>query len=218
MKDLGIASAKLQDSSIVTAKIANDAVDKTKIHADVAGNGLAQNADGSLEITVGDGLEIFSDSLNFKNGAALDFNGGAVDVQVDDASLEVDAVGNHLQVKNLGVDTQHLAASCVETAKINDDAVTFAKVGWRMYQELSTISGSSTSTIDLARALDANAVNGVMVYKNGLALLNQTALSGSAANNDEFSVSADGGAGSVARITFGANLADSDNVLIWYLT
>ena len=218
LKDLGIASAKLQDSSIVTAKIANDAVDKTKIHADVAGNGLAQNADGSLEITVGDGLEIFSDSLNFKNGAALDFNGGAVDVQVDDASLEVDAVGNFVQVKDLGIDTQPLAASSVEIAKINDDAVTFAKVGWRMYQELSTISGSSTSTIDLARALDANAVNGVMVYKNGLALLNQTALSGSAANNDEFSVSADGGAGSVARITFGANLADSDNVLIWYLT
>ena len=62
------------------------------------------------------------------------------------------------------------------------------------------------------------AVNGVMVYKNGLALLNQTALSGSPSNSDEFSVSADGGVGSVARITFGATLADSDNVLVWYLT
>ena len=218
LKDLGIASAKLQDSSIITAKISNDAVDKTKIHSDVAGNGLAQNVDGSLEVTVGDGLEIFSDSVNFKNGSALDFNAGAVDVQVDDASIEVDAVGNHLQVKNLGIDTQHLAASSVETAKINNDAITFEKVGWRMYQELSTISGGSTTTIDLARSLDANAVNGVMVYKNGLALLNQTALSGTPANNDEFSVSADGGAGSVGRITFGAALADSDNVLIWYLT
>ena len=98
------------------------------------------------------------------------------------------------------------------------DQVTFSKVGWRMYQQLSTISGGSTTTIDLARALDPNAVNGVMVYKNGLAMLNQTALSGFAANSDEFSVSADGGAGSVARLTFGAALADSDSILIWYLT
>ena len=204
LKDLGIPSQKLQDSSVVSAKIANDAVDKTKIHSDVAGNGLAQDGTGALEVSVGDGLEIFSDTVNVKNGAALDFNAGALDVQVDDATLEVDGVGNQLRLKDLGIPTGKLQDAAISTAKIQDDAVTFQKSGWRMYQELSTISGSSTTTIDLARALDSNAVNGVMVYKNGLALLNQTALSGTAANNDEFSVSPDGGAGSVARVTFSA--------------
>jgi hypothetical protein len=218
LRNLGVSTAKLQDNCVQTAKIANDAVDKTKIHSDVAGNGLAQDGTGALEVSVGDGLEIFSDTVNIKNGAALDFNGGSLDVQVDDSTIEIDENSNELGVRNLGITSAKLQDNCVQTAKIQDDAVTFQKSGWRMYQELSTISGSSTTTIDLARALDANAVNGVMVYKNGLALLNQTALSGSAANNDEFSVSADGGAGSVARLTFGSALADSDSILVWYLT
>jgi len=219
LKDLGIPSGKLQDSAITTAKLSDDSVTKAKINSDVAGSGLVQNADGSLEVSVTNGLIINSDQIGINEGAGLEVDGSnTLNVLVDDSSLEIDGISGNLQVKSGGVDSTHLASEAVQTSKIQDDAVTFAKSGWRMYQELSTISGSSTSTIDLARALDANAVNGVMVYKNGLALLNQTALSGSAANNDEFSVSADGGAGSVARITFGAALADSDNVLVWYLT
>lgn len=219
LKDLGIGSGKLQDSAVTTAKLADDSVTKAKINADVAGNGLVQNVDGSLEISATNGLIINSDQIGINEGAGLEVDGSnALNVLVDDASIEIDGVSGNVQVKANGISNTHLQSNSVQTAKIQDDAVTFAKVGWRMYQELSTISGSSTSTIDLARALDANAVNGVMVYKNGLALLNQTALSGSPANSDEFSVSADGGVGSVARITFGAALADSDNVLVWYLT
>ena len=151
-------------------------------------------------------------------GAGLEIQGGAIDIEVDDSTIEVNVSNGEVQVKNLGITSGKLANASVQTAKIADDQVTFAKVGWRMYQQLSTISGGSTTTIDLARALDPNAVNGVLVFKNGLALLNQTALSGSPGNNDEFSVSADGGAGSVARLTFGSALADSDSILIWYLT
>jgi hypothetical protein len=44
-----------------------------------------------------------------------------------------------------------------------------------------------------------------------------TALSGSALTNDEFTV-ANNGAGSVGRITFGANLLNSDAIMIWYFT
>lgn len=219
LKDLGIPTQKLQDSAITTVKLSDDSVTKAKINADVAGNGLSQNVDGSLEVSVTNGLIIVSDEIGINNGAGLEVDGSNnLNVLVDDASLEIDGISSNLQVKSGGIDNTHLANDAVQTSKIQDDAVTFAKSGWRMYQELSTISGSSTSTIDLARALDGNAVNGVMVYKNGLALLNQTALSGTAANSDEFSVSPDGGAGSVARITFGAALADSDTVLVWYLT
>lgn len=215
IKDLGVTTAKIANSGITAGKLANDSVTKDKINADCAGNGLAQNVDGSLEVSVSDGLEIISDSVAIKNGQALDFAGGALDVQVDDASLEVDAVGNHLQIKNLGVDTQHLAAAAVSTAKIADDAVTAAKVGFQAYQELTTVSGSSTTSIDLAREVDSAFSNGILAYKNGLALLNQSALGGSAANSDEFTLSIVGG---VTRLSFGSALADADSILIVYMT
>jgi len=218
LKNLGVSTAKLADNCVQTAKIQDANVTGPKLAATVAGNGLTQNGSGNLDINAGDGLQFSGDNLTVSLGAGLEIQAGAIDVEVDDSTIEVNPSNGEVQLKNLGVSTAKLADNCVQTAKIGDDQVTFAKVGWRMYQELSTISGGSTTNIDLARALDPNAVNGVLVFKNGLAMLNQTALSGSAANNDEFSVSADGGAGSVARITFGANLADSDNVLIWYLT
>mgnify|MGYP003338183915 CR=1 FL=1 len=118
-------------------------------------------------------------------------------------------------LKDLGVDTQHLAASSVETAKIADDSVTAAKVGFQAYQELTTISGSSTTSIDLAREVDSAFSNGIMAYKNGLAMLNQTALGGAAANADEFTLSVVGG---VTRLSFGSALADADSILIVYMT
>ena len=218
LKNLGVSTAKLADNSVTSAKINNASVTGPKLAATVAGNGLIQNGSGNLDISAGDGLQFLGNDIKVNLGAGLEIQGGAIDVEVDDSTIEIDETSNELGVKDLGITSAKLAAASVQTAKIGDDQVTFAKVGWRMYQQLSTISGGSTTTIDLARALDPNAVNGVMVYKNGLAMLNQTALSGSAANSDEFSVSADGGAGSVARLTFGAALADSDSILIWYLT
>lgn len=195
LKNLGISTAKLADNCVQTAKIQDANVTGSKLAAAVAGNGLTQNGSGNLDINAGDGLQFSGDNLTVSLGAGLEIQAGAIDIETDDSTLEVNESNNELQVKNLGISSAKLAAGSVQTAKIGDDQVTFAKVGWRMYQELSTISGGSTSVIDLARALDPNAVNGVLVFKNGLTMLNQTALSGSAANNDEFTVSADGGAG-----------------------
>jgi len=219
LKNLGVSTAKLQDNCVQTAKIQDANVTGVKLAAAVAGNGLSQNVSGNLDINAGDGLDFNGDNLEVQLGQGLGFApDGVIEPEVDDATIEIDGVSNEIQVKDLGITSGKLADGSVQTAKIGDDQVTFAKVGWRMHQELSTISGSSTTTIDLARALDANAVNGVLVFKNGLAMLNQTALSGTAANSDEFSVSADGGAGSVGRLTFVAALADADSILIWYLT
>lgn len=70
--DVGIEIAtdalQLKDSGVVTAKIANDAVDKDKIAADVAGDGLGQNVDGSLEVNVDDStIETNTDTLRVKD-------------------------------------------------------------------------------------------------------------------------------------------------------
>ena len=216
VKDLGIGTAKITNSAITTDKLADDSVSKIKINADVAGAGLGQNVDGSLEVSVTNGLIITSDQVGINEGAGLAVDGSnVINVEVDDSSIEIDGVSNALQLKNLGVATAKLQDSCVSTIKLADDAVTAAKVGFQAYQELSTISGSSTSTIDLAREVDSAFANGILAYKNGLAMLNQTALGGSASNSDEFTLSVVGG---VHRLSFGANLADGDSVLVVYMT
>lgn len=65
-------TASVIDGSISTVKIANDAVDKTKINADVAGAGLAQNVDGSLELNIAtsSALEVVSDQLRTRVDAS----------------------------------------------------------------------------------------------------------------------------------------------------
>lgn len=62
----------IANSAITTAKIANDAVDKDKINADVAGSGLGQNVDGSLEVKLAaaGALQISSDEVSVKVDAA----------------------------------------------------------------------------------------------------------------------------------------------------
>ncbi len=57
----------LAEGVVTRQKIANDAVDREKIAANVAGNGLNQNADGSLEINTSTGLEISNDILQLTN-------------------------------------------------------------------------------------------------------------------------------------------------------
>lgn len=59
----------ISDSGVGTTQLANDSVDKDKINADVAGIGLAQNADGSLEVNADNStVEIDTDTLQVKDG------------------------------------------------------------------------------------------------------------------------------------------------------
>jgi ATP:corrinoid adenosyltransferase len=62
----------IANSAITTVKIAAAAVDKTKIAADVAGAGLGQNVDGSLEIKVAtvSALEVVTDELKVRVDAS----------------------------------------------------------------------------------------------------------------------------------------------------
>ena len=95
--------------------------------------------------------------------------------------------------------------------------MTAAKLGISFKQQGFQISGGSTTTLDLSQALPSNTVNAVLVFKNGLSLRNMTALGDTPADNDEFSVSATGGSGGNARLTFGSALSDSDGVLVWFI-
>ena len=214
LKNLGVSSAKLADSSVSSAKIADVAVTAAKISSAVAGSGLLGGAGSALSVNCGNGLDFNGDAVDVQLGAGLEFQGGNIDIEVDDSTVEVDGVSNELRVKDLGITSGKLANNAVSTTKIANDAVTAAKVGFQAYQELTTVSGGSTLSIDLAREVDAAFSNGILAFKNGLALLNQTALGGSASNSDEFTLSVVGG---VTRLSFGAALSDADSILIVYM-
>jgi len=67
--EISTDTLRIKDGGISTAKLANDSVDKDKINADVAGAGLGQNVDGSLEVKVdASTIEINSDTLRVKAG------------------------------------------------------------------------------------------------------------------------------------------------------
>ena len=213
--DLGISAAKIQANAITTAKILDANITGPKLAATIAGNGLVQNGSGNLDVSLGDGLEFSGDNLTVTLGAGLEIQAGAIDVEVDDTTIEVDEGNGEVKVKDLGISTAKIANSAISTVKLANDSVTAEKVGFQAYQELTTVSGGSTVHIDLARSVDSAFSNGILAYKNGLALLNQTALGGSASNSDEFTLSIVGG---VTRLSFGASLTDGDDVLVVYYT
>lgn len=98
-----------------TAQLANDAVDKTKINADVAGIGLGQNVDGSLEVNVDDStVEVSADTLQVKDGG------------IAEAKLADNAVTN-----------AKMADNSVGTAEIIDGNVTEAKLSSALQNKLN---------------------------------------------------------------------------------
>jgi hypothetical protein len=111
---------KVKLDAITTAKIINDAVDKDKIHANVAGAGLGQNVDGSLEIKTTSGLQIAADQLsltNTGNGQLLIGNGSTVNAQTisGDATLASDGTATVTGLQGRSVATTAPASGNVLT-------------------------------------------------------------------------------------------------------
>lgn len=198
-------SAMLADSVVIAAKIASNAITEAKISTGaVSLNKLAANSVDASKLAnsvAGSGL----------TGGA----GSALAVNVDDSSIEVG--GSGLNVKSAGIVAAMLAASSVETGKVADDAITAPKIGARFYQQGFQVSGSSTSTFDLARAVNNAFFSGVQVFVNGLSIINNTATGDSPSSNSDFAI-ANNGSGSVGRITLGANAVNGDSVMVHYFT
>lgn len=72
--DLAVTTGKIALLAVGTAQLAADAVDKTKIAADVAGAGLGQNVDGSLEVNVTGAVSIAGDDVTIAAAAVTDSN------------------------------------------------------------------------------------------------------------------------------------------------
>lgn len=121
----GSFAATIANSAVTTIKINDDAVTKEKINVDVAGNGIAQNANGSLEIQAGDAsLTVNADSLEVKRDAAgaIGLSGTGIKARVDDATIEISGT-NELKVKESGI--QKVFVSMVAGENINAGDVVY---------------------------------------------------------------------------------------------
>lgn len=221
-----ITSSELGSNSVTGAAIADGAIGDSALFGAgvVDAAALGTNAVTSVKINASavTSAKIASaavDESKLASSVAGDGlaggSGSALSVNVDDSTIEINT--DSLRLKDGGITNAKLGSSIIATSNVQDDAITSAKIGAAFYHEGFQVSGSSTSALDLARALDSGFFSSVMVYKNGLALLNMTALGDSAANNDEYTI-ANNGAGSVGRLTFGANLDNGDNILCVYFT
>lgn len=191
-----VDSSALAANSVVEAKLASGSVSLAKL----AANSVDEN---KIKTSVA--------------GSGLSGGGGsALSVDVDDSSIEVG--GSGLNIKANGIAAAMLQSASVESAKVAANAIVSSKIGARFYQEGFQIANGTTSTLDLARALDSNFFSSVQVVINGLAANNNTALgSGAPSDNTEYQIS-NNGAGSVGRCTFGANLIQGDAVIVKYFT
>lgn len=105
-----------------------------------------------------------------------------------------------------------IADDGVGSTQIANSAVTPVKVSFGTQLDNFTGNGSAT-TFDLAVALDDN-FTVILLFRNGVALKQvQSAPSGV----DEYTVSKNGGAGGVGRITMGAAPTSSDFLVAFYV-
>ena len=214
VKALGIDSAQIAVGAVTVNKIFAGSVTAAKLGSNVAGDGIALNAStNAIDVSVGDGLTIDDGDVAVSYTSGITSSEGSLTLDVDDTTVELSS--GVLQVADGGITATQLGTSACTTAKINDAAVTIAKAGFKFYQELTSVSGSSVNGIELSVGLTTAAMTGVLAFKNGLAMMNKTALGGSASDADEFTVANDG-SGSVGKLTFGANLTDGDKILIHF--
>ena len=217
--DASVGSAALASNAVLEAKIADNAVATAKIaDAAVTAGKLASNSVESVKIA--DNAVATAKIADNAITSAKIADNAVQTAKIQDSAVTADKLASasvsSAKIASGAVGTSALAATSVSSAKLADSAVTAGKLGIQFKQEGFQISGSSTTTIDLSVALPSQAVNSVLVFKNGLSVRNMTALGDTPADNDEFSVSASGGSSGVCRLTWGAALTDSDSLIVWF--
>lgn len=196
-----IVAGDLTSNSVTTAKINNDAVDKDKINADVAGNGLGQNVDGSLEVNVDDSsIEINTDALRVK---ALGITNAMLAGSIDDSKL------NQITTAN------KVAGSAVQ---LNASGALEDSTGLRVRADASTIKINGSNNLEALKAhsekitLSAGDITNQYVdlafAAYSAASISFTPVGGIEQEQAvDYTVSLAGGAGGVTRITFAGDLA-----------
>ena len=178
------------DNAIGNAKLAGSIANDKLANSTISGVSLGSNLNS---LSAGDGIAMTS------------FNGSAA---VSDLTVDLDGTTLAKGVSGLKVNE-----SSIDTAQLAANAVTAAKLD--LQNNLDGFTGDNTATFfDLSEALLDDFIV-VDVYKNGLYM---DQVQSSPANQDEFTVSATGGASGVGRITFGAAPSTGDVIRVKYIS
>ncbi|MEL6556629.1 MAG: tail fiber domain-containing protein [Bacteroidota bacterium] len=165
--DGNVTTNKIGDLNVTTGKLANDAVDRTKVNSDVAGTGLGQNADGSLEVNLGTGLQFNGDDIEANlagiAGDGLVDNAGVIDANVDGTTIEITT--DALNVVAGGIGTTQLADDGVTTGKIANDAVTTNKIA-----DDAVTSGKIANDAVTGSKIASDAVSGSKIAADAITL------------------------------------------------
>lgn len=163
----------IKDFGVQTINIANDAIDKTKINSDVAGTGIKQNNDGSLESNVDDitiGL-----TTNTPGGKLYIKNGGVQEAQIANNSITIDKLNINTIIGN-GLTTDPISHTIVVTPTntsidISSSGVSAATLYYKTFNA-NNISGTLASHACEARfgtELSIPATTSeIMIYVNGV--------------------------------------------------
>ncbi|PWL37494.1 hypothetical protein DKG77_16085, partial [Flagellimonas aquimarina] len=121
-----INNAKMDDDAIGTNEIIDDAVTRDQINANVAGIGLVQAVDGSLEVDV---TAITGDGDITSTDGTIAFVGTTTDALFEDVSFDVaDNAITNLKMADNAIGTNEIIDDAVTTTKILDANVTNAKL------------------------------------------------------------------------------------------
>lgn len=182
----------IANSAVTTAKINNDAVDKDKINADVAGNGLGQNVSGALEVNVDDStIEINTDAIRVKDAGITN---AKVATGIDAAKLADGSVSN--------AEFQYINSltSNAQTQISGKLDLTGGTMSGAIAMGSNKITGlaNGTNAADAVNYAQLQAVSGGLSWKNpildpDLIDANRAAQPGSPANGDVYIASATAG-------------------------
>lgn len=138
----------IENSAITTAKIANDAVDKDKIAANVAGSGLGQNGDGSLEVNVDNStIEINTDAIRVKDAGITE---AKLSASVAGAGLTGGA-GSALAVGagsgiSVAADSVAVDSTVIRTSGVNPFAADQSMGGFKLTNLADPVSAQDAAT------------------------------------------------------------------------
>ena len=156
-------------------------------------------------------------------GDALTKTGNQLDVAVDDSTIEISS--DALQVKASGIGATELASNAVETAKINNNAVTVAKLATTLDLSSNTITlpssfvtttGTQTltnKTINASQLVDGS-VSNAKLANSSLSFTDESSTAGSVSLGGTLEFLTGEGINTTASgstITIAAELATSSN-------
>lgn len=134
-----VTTIKITDGDVTTAKINNAAVDKDKINTDVVGDGLTGGAGTAIAVGAGDAINVDTNDIDVKVKAA-----GPIEIDTDE-----------LDIKDLGIQTGHIALLAVDTGQLAAGAVQPAKADLGAGQDWD-FSGADSVSVP-APSTDAHA-------------------------------------------------------------